>query len=88
MAIEKKYWQMAMDSQSACNLSGLVFALPKVMQAICDDVNSGTHERNTHPIVVLFVTQLAHLSGVAAIADSDVYNKAYDACLQALRVEE
>jgi hypothetical protein len=82
MAIDKKHWQNAMSVQDACNLSGVVFSFEKAMQAICDEANAeghGTDWKNTHPIVVLFTTQLAYLSNTATVVDSEVYRKAYEA---------
>jgi hypothetical protein len=77
--IDKKHYQRALDAQSACNLSGLVFSLTEAMKAICEE-GYDTEQKNRHPIVVLYVTQMAYLSGVAPIADTDVYRKAYDTC--------
>jgi len=53
---------VAMD---ACNLSGLAHDLPRVMQAVWDDVNArhgGTREANTHPLTVLWVQKMAELA--------------------------
>jgi hypothetical protein len=54
-------YQMALDSQSACNLSGIVFSFAKVMQRICND-NHDTEARNTHPICQLYAEQIRFLS--------------------------
>jgi len=69
MAIDKKHWQAALNVQSACNLSGVVISFAGVMRAICEEFNSlpveeqTTEWKNKHPIAVLFVTQIYHLTG-------------------------
>lgn len=71
-------YQMALDSQSACNLSGLVHSLAEVMPRIWETA-SGTAEVNRHPIVRLYVHQMAFLANV----DTDGYqgySAASDAC--------
>jgi hypothetical protein len=67
--IDKKVWQQALDMQDACNLSGLVYALPKVMDAICEEsreLGKGTAYRNTHPLMLLWIDKLCHLAGIQA----------------------
>lgn len=83
--LTKDDYQRAIDVQGACNLSGVVFDFAKVMQKVCDECREqGTEARNTHPIVVMYVTQLAHLSGVVSVVDGWVYEKAYNACQLAI----
>lgn len=63
--IAKKHWQAALDVQSACNLSGVVFSFAEAMHAICDEQNElreGTAWKNEHPIARLFAEQIAHLT--------------------------
>ncbi len=85
MSLAKQDYEQALLSQNACNASGLLSALGKedgLRDRIWEDVRAnggGTDEFNKHPIVVLYVAQLAMLSGVAAIADVTAYGKAYDA---------
>jgi hypothetical protein len=65
--IPKAQWQEAMDVQNACNLSGLVYSLPGVMDAICaeqDEEGYGTSERNTHPLLQLWLDKLCSLAGL------------------------
>jgi hypothetical protein len=82
MTIDRKHWNDAINVQSACNLSGVAHSLSRAVAAIWDEAHAqgkGTQWVNQHPIVVLYVAQLAALSGVAPIADLDAYNKAYTA---------
>jgi hypothetical protein len=82
MSVDKKHYQNALAVQSACNLSGVVIAFAEAMKAICADPDStGTDWRNNHPIAVLFATQVASLTKVAAIADDlCAYSEAYAIC--------
>ena len=79
--------QAALDSQTACNLSGLVKSMASHMDEIWAEAREqgkGTEYVNTHPAVVLFVTQLSHLSG-CGMADMEAYSKADAAVQEALR---
>lgn len=62
MAISKTTWQQALDSQSACNLSGLAHFLVRVLGELRADGINGTDDLNAHPIVKLVVAQMAHLA--------------------------
>lgn len=64
----------ALDVQSACNLSGVVFSFEKAMKALCA-LGFDTQERNEHAISVLFAEQIAHLS---KCEQGDRYHKAYE----------
>lgn len=80
--IDKKYYQMALDIQTACNLSGVVFSFADVMQAICEEdhkVNGGTEWKNHHPIAVLFAAQISHLT-TGSLTDTHKYYEAYAEC--------
>lgn len=73
----------ALDVQSACNLSGVVFSFAKDMRTLCDLQHSGanviepgTVNRNRHPICILYATQISHLVG--ASFDHAGYIKAHD----------
>ena len=88
MGLTKKDYQDALNSQSACNLSGIVHTFSKVVSKIWEHAHSdgrGTEWVNKHPICRLYAEQIAHLSG-AGMGDSDSYHKAYTACMD--RVEE
>ena len=73
----------ALFVQSACNLSGVVFAFAKVMKKICWEAQQrgyGTEWRNRHPISILYCEQIHHLAcGAHECLESD-YSKAYAAC--------
>ena len=83
----KQAAQLALAAQSAYNLSGVAFSFAEVMRVVCSEASS-TEDRNKHPVVVLFVTQLAYLSGVAAVAEFDAYHNAYKACERLAAAEE
>ena len=79
--MQLRHAQNAMASQSACNVSGLVHSLSKLIDEIwteAREAGEGTEYVNTHPVVVMFTTQLAHLSG-CGIVDTSAYSKAYNA---------
>jgi hypothetical protein len=79
MPVTKADFQAALNSQSACNLSGIVFAFAEIMQRICDEANEkghGTDWKNNHPICRLFAEQISHLSAGTS------YFAANDACEQ------
>jgi phosphate/sulfate permease len=72
--------QQAMDVQGACNLSGVVFSFAEVMRAICNGLpNAGTHARNTHPIVTLFLLKLCELNGCGTTLHES-YERAWTEC--------
>jgi hypothetical protein len=76
-----RWAQDALFVQSACNASGIARSLAELLSELCRaDDDRGTDWRNSHPCVVLFVTQLAYLSGVAKVADIDTYHRAYAWC--------
>lgn len=78
--IDTKHWQAALDIQSACNLSGVVRSFAEAMEAINEEAHrlgKGTDWKNTHPICVLFSTQIGHLTKTSAIAEELVYSAAY-----------
>ncbi len=69
MAIDKKVWQQALDVQDACNLSGVVYGMKQMMDAVCaeaQELGQGTDYRNTHPLVMLWLDKLCHLAGIQA----------------------
>jgi len=75
-------YQSAIDSQSACNLSGIVFSFARVMQKICNEASvhgHGTEWKNKHPIAVMYAEQIKWLAG-----DSNggprAYTEASDEC--------
>ncbi len=70
-ALTSKDYTDAIHSQNACNLSGIVHSLSRVLPAIWEDSN-GTEEVNNHPIVRMYAEQIAFLS--SGIEYSNAYN--------------
>jgi len=78
MAISKSTWQQALDSQSACNLSGLAHFLVRVLDELRANGIKGTDDLNTHAIVRLVVAQMAHLAyGTFDCGAGDSWMRAY-----------
>ena len=74
-----KDYQSAIDVQSACNLSGIVFSFAKVMKRICNERAKGNHGTdwvNTHPIAQMYAVQILHLTKECS------YTEAYNICEQ------
>ena len=74
----KREYEMALLSQSACNLSGLVHHLSKAMELIWQEAKEqeqGTDYVNSHPIVRLYLEQMNFLCR----AD---YSRSFQACLE------
>ncbi len=58
-------YEMAEFSQSACNLSGIVHSLDKIVTKLWNEARRdghGTDWVNQHPIVRLYAEQISHLS--------------------------
>ena len=69
----------AILSQSACNLSGLVHSLSRILPTIWNE-SDGTNQVNNHPIVKMYAEQIAFLSSGIE------YSKAHNICdIQAKR---
>lgn len=76
-------YQNAMDSQSACNLSGIVKQLARDIDVIWEEARSqglGTDYVNQHPVVRLYVEQMVYLNKAGSIDESGAvpYSTAYD----------
>ena len=81
-------YQEALDSQSACNLSGLVRSLAKMTDAIWDEAranNQGTSYVNRHPVVVMFVAQMVYLATGDSL-DVAAYMTAHAVCERLARM--
>jgi len=84
--LTQRDYKTALDIQSACNLSGIVFEFARVMHRICDDTrDQGTDAKNHHAICRMYAEQIAYLSGGGSCTDSDSYGKAYDTCSEIAR---
>ena len=62
-------YEMAHASQSACNLSGIVLSLARLMPAISAET-CGTNDRNQHPIVRLYAEQIHFLASGCSYSDA------------------
>jgi hypothetical protein len=86
--LDKKDYQDAINVQDACNLSGVVKSLARVMDKIWDEAregNRGTDWVNRHPIVRLYIEQLVYLNH-GGMGDSDSYQSSY--AMVKKRIEE
>ncbi len=78
MPISPKTWQQGLDSQSACNLSGLANFLPRLLDELRENGVHGTKALNTHPLVRLIVAQMAYLAyGAFDCGAGDLWHRAY-----------
>lgn len=80
----------ALAAQNACNLSGVVHSFSQTMTELWAHAHAngeGTDWVNTHPVSILYSAQIAWLSS-GAIADSDLYYKAHNACSEMVMAEE
>ncbi len=78
----------ALASQGACNLSGLLFSLSRHMAKLCEmPENKGTDWKNHHPVVVLFMVQLAHLS-TRDVVGVEGYSACVALCEEVIRESE
>ena len=74
--LTKEDYKFAVYSQNACNVSGLVHDLSRVINKVWDEAREqgqGTDYVNNHPIVRLYIEQLQFLSR------SD-WNESYKIC--------
>ena len=63
--LEPRDYDEALLSQGACNLSGIVHSLSRVMDKIwkeARELGKGTDWVNNHPICRLYAEQISHLS--------------------------
>ena len=80
--VEDVPYEMARQAelaQSGVNLAGIVGTLNGFMAdlwTMAYERGQGTDWVNQHPVVVLMVTQLGHLSGVCPMGDPEVYGEA------------
>jgi len=70
--------QQAIDVQDACNLSGVVASFHRVMGVLCEHTMA-TRDRNSHPIVTLFLLKLCELNGCGSTLHAS-YKAAEKAC--------
>jgi hypothetical protein len=73
----KQLAQEALDIQNACNLSGVTYSFGKMMNDLCE-LCQNTAQRNTHPIVTLYLDKMNSLNGIQEY-NSNVF-RAYEEC--------
>lgn len=71
--------QEALDVQDACNLCAVVQGFARAMLDLGTHT-SGTDERNTHPVAVLWADKVAHLTGTQAPGIGGTVAEAYAKC--------
>lgn len=81
----------ALNSQSACNAVALIHALGPVRDAVVEEGHARTKCSLTawwaeHPILVLYITQLAYLT-LGMTGSHDQYSRAYHYCCQRARAD-
>lgn len=85
--------QQALDVQNACNLSGVVHALERVVQDVlwpeARSQGKGTDWVNQHPIVTLFLDKLASLNRTQCLCSDQMhkFGTAYEQVEQLARGE-
>lgn len=80
-----KDYDMAFNTQNACNLSGIIKWQAGVIDRIWDEARErkqGTDWVNQHPINRLMAEQAAHLSGAGTTSTNSTYQFAYSYCLE------
>jgi len=70
-------YDLALWSQGACNLRGLLNDVPRFRQAVLDEISSGewTGRFEEHPALVLLAEQIYYLTG-----SGRRYDQAYAYC--------
>lgn len=82
MKLTEHDYQLALDAQNACNLSGIVHSWSKIVSRIWDEAHErgeGTDWVNKHPINVLFAAQASWLCAGDSIG-MGVYGDAHRDC--------
>jgi hypothetical protein len=78
-------YALALRSQTACNLSGLVMDLKHVAEEIWNEPEvkqGGTQAFNNHPVMRLFAEQIAHLT------QCRTWEEAWKICLEKSDLKE
>jgi len=80
--MNQRIYRRALESQSACNASGLLNDLSKtILPAIWEEaqqLGGGTEYVNHHPVIFLFLHQLSFLAGSENF--SDKHSARWDEC--------
>ena len=78
MKIGPEDYKSALDVQTAGNMSGIARSLFDLCCRLNEELHSTTNVRE-HPIVVLYVAQMAHLARLG-VDSTTRYNLAYEIC--------
>ena len=81
----RNMYQQALDSQTACNLSELIYSLPKIADEVWEEIRAGkssTTKFSEHPVIRLISEQIAFLG-----MQSD-YSKAAQECEEKAKAPE
>lgn len=88
----RQAYRDALDVQMACNLSGVVHSLSRLMPTIRLDAerrgNGSTEAINRHPIVQAFLSKLISLTGGEFEPDADVWTTCEQRAQQELGAAE
>lgn len=71
--------QSALDVQSACNLSGVVLSLARIVESMRGEHGFDTPTCNRHSVCRLYAEQISHLAG-SGMGDMITYDQAYETC--------
>ncbi len=91
----KNIYQEAIDVQNACNASGVIHSLSRIVSYIWEEeVNKhpeekrGTEYVNTHPVVILFLDKLCSLAHIQSNYDCEIVSQAYKTCYEKAESEK
>jgi hypothetical protein len=75
----QKWARDALLVQDACNLSGIAHSFSRLMHEMCE-AGYDTHERNTHPITLMFVDKMFDLAASGQDRGESNYRHAFAEC--------
>ena len=81
--------QLVIDIQSACNASGVIHSLDKVITGLWEMPQAkkiGTAWVNQHPVVTMFLAQLIHLNGAGNSVLPHNHPMAFELCEKVVEV--
>lgn len=85
--IDKKYYQEALDVQSACNGKGVIRSLGEIVRKVEEDNKANDkHLRYPHPVMIMYADKLADLCGArekttSNLTDNEAINIAKILCI-------
>jgi len=81
----KQLAKEALDAQNACNLCGVAQSFAKAMINLGAHCPSGTTERNTHPITIVWLDKMNSLAGIQSFVDLET-SKSIDSAFHDVNV--